>query len=214
MNDKEFIKKFSTSLEIETNRYSCLILALHDARKIAARDINGNIPGNILENDQSMLNPYSFIGVINYLLILDLIGEVFCLKTFSTTSTNNIYKALKQFSNSKDNDISTIIALRNSLAHNYGLVNIPVDSKENASKRHKFILINSKTNDLIKYQTLWDGNYSDKSDDSSTQISIIKLQDLIETVYNNLVIGIEQDTVDLALKKGLDELKSRFTVRN
>lgn len=216
MKDAEFIKKFAKSLEIETNRYSCLIIALNDARKISGRDIsNGNITNNILENGQSFLNPYSFIGVVNYLLILELIGEIFRLKTFTTNKKNCIYKALKQFSNSlTDKDIDTIIALRNSLAHNYGLINIPADPKEYTTKLHKFIVINSTTNNLIRYPIkLWNKDYTDKSVDTSTQISVIQLQDLIETVYNNLVIEIEKDSVDLALANGLDELKSRFTIR-
>jgi hypothetical protein len=216
MNDKNFIKKFANSIEIETNRYSCLMIALQDARKITGRDIiNGNINNDILENGQSFLNPYSFIGVVNYLLILELIGEIFRLKKFTTNKKTNIYKTLKQFSTSlNDKDIDTIIALRNSLAHNYGLINIPYYKKEYSTKLHKFTLVNDNTTDLIKYPIQkWNLDYSDKSDDTSTQISVIKLQDLIESVYKNLIIEIENDTVELALDEKTNELKARFTIR-
>ena len=216
MNDKDFIKKFANSSEIETNRYSCLMIALQDARKITGRDIkNGIVNNDILENENSFLNPYSFIGVVNYLLILELIGEIFKLKTFTTKKTNKIYKALKQFSPSlNDKDINTIIALRNSLAHNYGLINIPLDSNENETKLHKFTLLNTINSDLIKYSTKkWLLDFIDKSDESSTQISVIKLQDLIESIYKNLILEIDKDSVELDLKKGVDELKARFTIR-
>jgi len=216
MTDTDFIMKFTNSIEIERNRYSCLFVALQDARKITGRDmVKGNITNDILENDQSFLSPYSFIGVVNYLLILELIGEIFRLKNFTTNKKNNIYKSLKQFSNSlNDKDIDTIIALRNSLAHNYGLINIPNDQKEYVTKLHKFTLINMTNGNLIKYPLQnWNLDYSDKSDETSTQISVIKLQDLIETVYKNLTTEIENDTVELALKKGIDELKARFTIR-
>lgn len=216
MNDKSFIKKFVTSIEIGSNRYSCLMIALQDARKITGRDIiNGKINNDILENGQSFLNPYSFIGVVNYLLILELIGDIFRLKTFTTNKKSNIYKALKQFSILRnDNDIDTIIALRNSLAHNYGLINIPYNIKEYPTKLHKFTLINDNTTDLIKYPIQkWNLDYSNKSDDTSTQISVIKLQELIESVYKKLIIEIEKDKVELALDKKIIELNARFTIR-
>lgn len=217
MNEKDFIKKFANSFEIEPNRYSCLVIALQDARKITGRDIiTGNITNDFLENDQTFLNPYSFIGLVNYLLILELIGEIFQLKTFSTNKKNNIYKALKQFAHSiSDKDIDTIIALRNSLAHNYGLINIPHNTKEDKTKLHKFVLVNSADIDLIKYPNkLWNKDYADKSDDTSTEISLIKLQDLIESTYNNLIIEIENDSIELDLEKKIDELKARFTIKN
>ena len=72
MDDSEFIKKFVTAYEIEKNRYSCLIKALKDARKLTARDSETGKPNNdLLENKGSFLEPNSFIGIINYLLILD-----------------------------------------------------------------------------------------------------------------------------------------------
>ncbi|TAJ10497.1 hypothetical protein DMA11_18885 [Marinilabiliaceae bacterium JC017] len=216
MTDTDFIKKFANSKEIEKNRYSCLIIALQDARKITGRDMkNGNITNDILENDHSFLDPYSFIGVVNYLLILELIGEIFRLKSFTTNKKNNIYKTLKQFSYSLDDkDIDTIIALRNSLAHNYGLINIPHKQNEYITKLHKFTLINTRNANLIKFPLQnWNLDYSDKSDETSTQISVIKLQDLIETVYKNLTTEIDNNAVELALKKGIDELKARFTIR-
>lgn len=220
MNENNYLKKFTRSIKIESHRYSCLMLALQDARKIAGRNIlNGQITNDILENDQSFMNPYSFVGVVNYLLILELIGEIFRLKTFSTNKSNKIYKALKQFSASdmtmtslNERDIDTIIALRNSLAHNYGLINIPSE-KEKKTKLHKFILLNNDNSELIKYpMQIWNEDFADKSEETSTQISVIKLQDLVERVFLNLTTEIENDTVDLALEKGLDELKARFTI--
>jgi len=218
MNDSEYIKRFTVSNEIENNRYSCLIIALEDSRMLTGRNLeNGKYDLNILRNDKTFLNPNSFIGIINYLLFLEMIGEIFRLKSFKTNKTNNIFKALKQFGNSiPENDINTIIALRNSLAHNYGLINTPKYSKENPTKRHKFIIDNS--DDclvLIKYPTKkWDGDYTDKSDDSSTIVSSIKLIELIESIYRNLRNEIDKNSIELSLKGGIEELKSKFTIRN
>jgi hypothetical protein len=94
------------------------------------------------------------------------------------------------------------------------LINIPYYKKEYSTKLHKFTLVNDNTTDLIKYPIQkWNLDYSDKSDDTSTQISVIKLQDLIESVYKNLIIEIENDTVELALDEKTNELKARFTIR-
>jgi len=95
MEDIDFIKKFTNSLEIEPNRYSCLIIALTDARKITGRNIDtGNPKLNILESNNTFLNPNSFIGIINYLLILDMIGKIFKKKeiTFGRKDKNKKIK--------------------------------------------------------------------------------------------------------------------------
>lgn len=214
MEINEFIKKFVCCTEIESNRYSCLMLALKDARKLTARNIeSGNYDGSILENENSFLNPYAFIGVINYLLILDMIGEIFTIKN----RRPKIYRALHKYSNLKDErDKQTLVALRNSLAHNYGLINIPDNPKNNLTQRHKFELINSESFNLIEYPMKpWDGDFSDKSDYSYTRIGIGKLIELIENVYHSLSMEIELNPFNIdGLNGGIDELKARFTIRN
>lgn len=215
MNNTTFIQKFIKDLEIEANRFSSLKIAINDARKLTGRNIaSGDIELNILTNRNDFLSPDSFICIINYLLILDLIGEVFNVKGFTTKKNNNIYKALKQFSSSTpEKDIDTIIALRNSLAHNYGLINVPRNERENSAKRHKFILLHSENSFLIKYPTTnWNGNFEDKSEDTSTQISTINLINLIEQIYKNLVKESENNRIELNLSGGIEELKSRFTI--
>jgi hypothetical protein len=40
MNDKEYLKLFTTLLKIEPNRFSCLMIALKEARQLTGRDIS------------------------------------------------------------------------------------------------------------------------------------------------------------------------------
>ncbi len=217
MEGTNFINNFISRLEVEPNRYSSLMIALSDARKITGRDVNnGEYKFNILGSNDIFLIPHSFIGIINYLLILDMIGEIFKLPTFLSKS-NNIYNSLKQFSCLEDRDIDVVIALRNSLAHNYGLINIPYDKKEYRTKLHKFTLDNQQTSPLIEYpnsEKRWSGNFNDKSENSSTIIGYIKLCDLVETVYYNVKENALKGLLILALKQDIIELKSRFTIRN
>ena len=217
MERETFINNFISCLEIEPNRYSSLMIALTDARKITGRDINtGEYKLNILESNDIFLTPHSFIGIINYLLILDMIGEIFKFPDF-LRKQNNIFNSLKQFSSLIDKDIDTFIALRNSLAHNYGLINIPRSSKEFATKRHKFTLDNQQTSLLIEYpapEKRWSGNFDDKSENSSTKIGYIQLCDVVERVYFNVKENALKGLIILALKKDISELKARFTIRN
>jgi hypothetical protein len=211
-----YLYKFARKLEIEPNRYSCLLIALRDARMVTGRNLEtGKIGYDILENSSSFLSPYSFIGVINYLLVLEIIGTVFEFKAFTTKKTNNIYKALKQFTLLKKNDIDTIISLRNSLAHNYGLANIPNDPKENNTKRHIFKLINTENSPLIAYPKIyWDGNFKNKLEDSYTMISVHPLFDTIEDVYSTVISNIERGNIKIALNGGFHELNTRFTIKH
>ena len=213
MKIDEFIKKFVCCYEIESNRYSCLMLALKDARKLTARNIEtGKWDGSILENENSFLNPYAFIGIINYLLILDMIGEIFTVKN----KQSKIYRALDKYGSLKEEkDKQTIVALRNSLAHNYALVNIPDSSKNYLMQRHRFELINSENFSLIEYPIKpWNGDFFDLHDDSFTKIGLGQLIELIEGVYHSLTMEIELNPVNIVgLNGGVEELKARFTIR-
>jgi hypothetical protein len=79
MNLTEFLEKFVCDKLIENNRYSSFSIALEDARKITGRDVaTGELKHNILTNrNNGYLEPYSFIGITNYLLLLEIIGKVF-----------------------------------------------------------------------------------------------------------------------------------------
>ena len=211
----DFIKKFISSYEVEVNRYSCLTIALKDARLITGRNlVTGQHQLNILQNENNFISPYSFVGMINYLLILDMIGSIFLISGFKT-KRSNIYNALKQFSSINDKEIDTIIALRNSLAHNYSLINLPWYKEEDSRKLHKFTLDNSENAELIKYPTNHIARnliFSDKSESSSTIIGYRKIIDLIELVYENVKSKFENGFILYRL--GVDELKARFTIRN
>jgi hypothetical protein len=61
MNKEDFIKKFISSYEIEAGRYSCLIIALIDARRLTGRNIDsGFYEQNILTAKNTF---YAVVGV-------------------------------------------------------------------------------------------------------------------------------------------------------
>jgi hypothetical protein len=126
---------------------------------------------------------------------------------------NNIYKAIKYFSNSlSENEIYAIIALRNSLAHNYGLVNIPSSSKEESIKQHKFIIINSKASKIVELPNRKWSSHEDISEESHTKIGHIEFIDFVESIYLNLIEKNHKKLLRISLTNGINELKSRFTI--
>lgn len=218
MDDTEFIKMFLTQREIEPNRNSCLVVALEDARFLSGRNPKTGMYIGIMWcniNKSVMYGSNSFLGLIGYLIFMDLIGGLFRKNGFKSDK-NEIYKALKQFSSFNDEEIFVIIALRNSLTHNYSLVNIPNNKNEDDMKLHKFELIYEETDFIISVPLEYDrwirDDFSEnsKADKFNTKIGVQKLINEFEYVYANLKEDYDKDKVTLTL--GLEELKARFTI--
>ncbi len=213
VEEDKFIQLYIENFEIAENHYSCLSVALSDARKITGRiESTGEKAFDILRNRNNFLNPYSLIGLINYLLILDLVGTSFKLKGQPVIGTNNIYNALIQFSKHTEEEINIIIALRNSLAHNYSLVNIPFSKKEASKKLFHFELINSYTPNLFESNEKWTGVASEKSTINSLKVGVDNLIDAIELVYTNL--RMEAKNHNLELRINTEDFIQRFTLKH
>ena len=216
-NEHEYLIKFASTLNFEEGRNSCLVAALRDARRITGRNIDtGERENYFLGADKVVLSPYSPIGLVNYLLILDMIGNIFTAKGKELDEVKNkIYSALFCFSNLSEEEIHVVLALRNSLAHNYGLANKKEKKNGKLDQRqtHKFILDNTTQAPLICFPKVpWDGQFSTKTEDQSTTVGTIALMNLVEEVYHTLLTKLEKGTATLNLAGGIEELNSRFTV--
>lgn len=213
MTELEFIKKFVSDTHIEGNRHSSFSIALRNARLIAGRDpVSGiNEYYDILENTYGNLPPSSFIGLVNYLIILDMVGSIFCTHEIKA-SGSAINKALVYYTDLNEKDRYTIDALRNALVHSYSLINIPPNKNHFENSRHKFTLDPFSNIPLITYpKTPWDGSFNDKSEDSSTTIQVTKLIDLIEAVVTSVKERITFfESEDLCID--IDELKAKYTI--
>jgi hypothetical protein len=212
--EKEVIKKFVSEKCMGEGRESCLMMALENARILCGRD---KITGKKIDTDivrscefkqNTICTQTSFSGLIHYLLLLDLIGSVFIHKE------NNIARAIKHFyPEMDDREVYTIVALRNSLAHNYGLVNIPTKEEYDENSLHKFTLDNfGELDTMIKLpEIIWDKKFPNKDEKMSTNIDVPKLIDFIEDIYKSF----KEEVIDGKLKLKLieiEELKARFTI--
>jgi len=231
----ELLKDFVTErfMDKQKRRQSCLVMALENARRLSGRDKDtgksreactyGNnekydveskkSSGYIPELYESCLNPNNsfgtddtlICGLIHYLILLDLIGNVFCSKK------NAIHKALEEFSSIFDKkEQDAIYALRCCLAHNYGLTN---KNENNQGRQHKFTLLLNDEEEMIKFpETSWKGDYTNKDETMSTQIDVCKLIDAIEEAYQNLKEMAEAGNLELCLDGKENELMARFTI--
>jgi hypothetical protein len=204
MEDKDFIKNFVTKRDLGDGRQSCLMIALQNARVLCGRNKECNtFSVDILTKLDGVIEFEPFIGLVNYLLIIDMMGVI-----FNQNDENKVGKrikyVLKKFGNMNEAEQNAISSLRNCLAHNYGL----------ACKDVKFILTNSTIGEIVKLpQKTWDGNYSTKDDDeTSTIIYTQNLINRIEAIYEEVKKQILGGTLKSNLSE--EELKTRFTIIN
>lgn len=210
--EKTFIKKFLT---LDSEVQSCLCMALKSGRLHTGRDIKTckDIQRLINNNyilDNNLVQSEYFTGLTTYLILLEQIGSVFMKVGYDVKNKKNgIQIALDNFCKPDltNKQIKAIRALRNSLAHNFGLAS---NDKYNVKKSYKFCLdyYDESINAITPCN--WDGKYNGKDDKTNTVVSVPKMCELIESVYSNLLDEFKNDNVELRM--GLIEIKARFTI--
>ncbi|MDX2362385.1 MAG: hypothetical protein QNK23_16370 [Crocinitomicaceae bacterium] len=210
MND--YLRNFINKFEVEPNRLSSLKQAIKDARYLTNRNLEtGGSEETLVERDQVIFNPYSFIGIVNYYLVLDIIGSVFCLKSSNYSNENPIEIALNDFTDLQPKEVGAIKALRNCLAHSYSLINIPTNPRKIELECHAFTIVNSYSAPLTKFpKKPWTGNYAKKE---VTEIGYGSLVDQFEKTITSLTLKFDNNQVEFRLENGLAELNKKYTVK-
>lgn len=156
-----------------------------------------------------MFNEELFTGLTMYLILLDQIGCIFAKNDkIDKTHKSGIKYALSCFSDFSEEECEAIYALRCSMAHNFGLA-----TEMQKKKAYKFTLSfdSGLSPAVCLSRKKWSGDYSDKSDETSTEIGVYALCDAIEDVVKNVYQSF--DNGDLSLKvESTDEVASRFTL--
>ncbi|MFC2358434.1 hypothetical protein [Porphyromonas endodontalis] len=153
-----------------------------------------------------------FCGLLLYLNVLEQIGTLFCK---DENETNGIKKAIKAFSTKKFNklEIKAIKDLRNSLAHNFGLVGYDTKNKKPTMKFTICIYFSDEIQTIVELpKPEWDGSFSDKSDETQCKIYAFPLFNLVEEVIEEVKKQYKSDKLQFAIGD-LEEIKSRFTIR-
>jgi len=214
--EKDVVRKILDIDNANQDFKSCFVLALKSARDNTGRDVNtGEFIGNLYAeeiSDKGLFESKNFTGLCCYLILLEQIGSLFIKKTYNIgQKTNGIKIALENFSLLKPDEIACIISLRHCLAHNFSLAPRPNNNPK--IKKHKFCLNYFEESFAIKFNSEWDGTYTDKSDLTNTEIGVKPLCYLIEEVIVNLKNAVLNNEVKLIVKD-INELTARFTVKN
>jgi len=205
-------------MEVNSGRHSCIIILLKSARYGSGRDLlTGEYkePGYNMDGfEEGLFYPHKFSGLISYLIFLEQIGSLF--KNASVAENIEIGKegidrALLYFGGIDDAEIrNPIIALRNSMAHRFGLA---TQKKPKSGKPYKFTLEYYDTAKIITPSIKkWDGVFSDKNEDTNTTVHILALVNLIERIYEEVKSKLENDQLDLDIDDGRNELYARYTI--
>lgn len=223
MISKEYLEKFLSidqPMEGSPIRFSTLALLLRGARKMAGRNIeNGTYESKEL-NEENLLeqtyHSFQFTSLINYLIFLEQVGSIFKPKNKNAPTgkgkENGIYRALSYYSNLGEDKKRSVIALRNSLTHKFGLA---TEAKPHSGFPVRFslsIVRNEKIVEVPTDEKRWEGDFSNKSEASLTTIYILDLLDLIEEIYLKIISGIKNENIQVLID--LNELKGRYTITN
>lgn len=216
MNENSFLLDFATHRTMEDGRQSCLLQTLTDARTICGYNTQTThiTPSTLLDPAGNPVFTTSFSGLILYLVSLEMMGKVFNKKpNKKDTQKHGCKRAIEQFSNLSKEIKFAIVALRNSLVHATGLINIPPHKNKLGLDRHKFSLDYTTQGDVIEFPTVgWNGNFTAKADSQSTTVRVIPLILAIEDIYTHLVDDLGNGHIELNLDGGLEELKARYTI--
>lgn len=208
--DKTFILEFLTQEELNNNLNSNLMVAINDVRKICGRNKNGEIKEVGLTNENEYLNPNSIIVITTYFTILDLIGTIFKIKTYTEKASNNIKNALSQFSTLNTKEINILVSLRNSITHNFSLVGF--DRKDNPKNKYHFTLEHFSSGKIIEQKDKWNGDKSSKNELNTTIVRTKEFIDLVENIYKKVIAELKNDNI--SIKLDITEIKSRFTFKH
>ncbi len=223
MEEKELMKLI-LGLSKDPHRKSTLQLALEVARNKCGRLEDGTISyeafcfrnnsvdslmhgekPNICSDEADL-----FTSLFLYLNCLEQIGTLFCDSTNKNggTISNGIEKALIEFAFDllSNEQRGALKKLRHSLAHNFGLVNYNEFRPD-----HKYLLIFDENKNIIHPPChKWNGDYSDKSEDTSTKIYVFSVIRLVEQIIQNLQDLYANGKLNFNIS--VDEVKARFTI--
>lgn len=130
MGEKEIINNL-LNIDIKDDQmFSTLILAIRGARELGNRNVENGALDEVYDTDtlnKQIANrtflSNKFLAITNYLIIIDLIGNIFYHKNGSENTNDTFKNALNNFTELDSKTINSLKNLRNSLAHQFSLGN-------------------------------------------------------------------------------------------
>lgn len=206
-------RKSTFQLALQSARFHCGIEEngnidkfTFDSRQLLVEKIKAGVDINIPSDEADM-----FSALLQYFICLEQMGTLFYIEEIKDRSDNNgIIKAINMFSPRKLStpEKEALKNLRNSLGHAFGLVNVDMSRKK---ATHKFLLdFKDECDKPIKLpKQEWNGDYLDKSKETSTIVYVFPLIRFIEEIFANVVNKYKDCTLRF---RYIEEIKARFTI--
>jgi hypothetical protein len=185
---------------------SCLTAAIREARLMSGRNKSTGLPDP--ENKFGYLGHWS--GAMCYITILDQIGKCYRPKTKKEImGLQAIERTLSYFTSLTSDEIKAIYALRNAFFHDFSLYN---RNSLDGKLQHTFTVDNHPTNKVVKLPLkTWDGQMCSRNSENNTYINLKTLGDLVEEIYQKLILLESNNELALELVGGETELTDRYT---
>lgn len=191
------------------SRISTLTIALRGSRKLSGRNLdtgkliteNEKLDKLIEEMQEGRYYSSLFIGLTNYLILLDLFGILFTKNKKSKVPTKDgIMNALNNFTDLETNKKKAIKGLRNSLAHNFSLANKNYNYSLSYEYHTMIEIIENKSTieSKGKHKIL-------------VNINEVELCTLIENIYSKIISLHLIGEIQLTMSE--NEIKNRFTIK-
>jgi hypothetical protein len=210
-----FVFLFNPTPEGETF-VSSFRVALREARTLTGREEESGVhKGSVGER----IPPTDWSGALVYLILLELIGSTLRPQGRRASSNDKkrrkpteqpVARALRYFANPvmTPRQRGALVALRNSFAHNFGLINRGRD------RQHRFWLVNDEGEPLIKFPARrWNGKYGSASLGGPTIVNLRALGDLVEDVVVQVERAAQAKELRLASGVTVDELGTAYGFR-
>ena len=201
MTEDDLIKKVLNLKRNPDGSISTLTIAIRGARQLSGRntDTGEIIPKIDLENfkKQTLGGTYEsnkFMSVAMYLIIIDLIGNIFKRKGGKEQKNQRFKQALEHFSELNSNQIDSLKALRNSLAHKFSLGNESEIFTLDFSKESEDIIVPPEERYVSK-------NRNNKSKDENVSTAYYEnICDLVENIYGELHNSSKKNQLEIVAK--------------
>ncbi|MBE7438211.1 MAG: hypothetical protein HS115_07105 [Spirochaetales bacterium] len=187
---------------------STLIAILRDARAATGRDL---ITGNLIDDAKAGC----WLGAMGYFTVLDQIGTAVKPKGAQPEKGPSIINALRYFSNLNSSECKVLYALRCAIIHDYSLVNIPKGSNANDKELLRSFTLGADEELplFIHPDEQWDGTFASPDQNSATFVNLLKFSDIAEDAVENAKSYASRGDLEIALKKGAQELIARYTMK-
>ena len=181
-------------------KISTLWVALRGARELTGRNVESGKKCSTInfENIEQQcrnqtFSSNKFVGLATYLIIIDLIGNIF-KHSEKKEIKDNFIQALSHFSTLNSEEISSLKNLRNSLAHKFSLGN----------ESEVYVLDYSTTETyLIKHAEIIYPSVkrvNKKNDKNMTTVNYDNICDLVERIYETLKVLNDNSKLEIIRK--------------